>query len=102
MSRRRTQPTTRYRIEEARVLHLFPCLVAPPYVLGRVGIVLVRWRIVVPGGGDNFRAGGHVERLVEEVVRLPVEVVARHVEDHLGRSVGLDELVLPLGAAQVR
>ena len=62
--------------EESRVLHFLPRLIAPLHVRLRVRVVLVARRVVVPRGRQDLRALRHLQRLLEQVVGLPVEVVA--------------------------
>src|SRR4051812_15038074 len=68
---RRPETSARDAVHEARVLHLFPRLIAPLHFDGRIGIVLVGRRVVVPRRRADLRAGGNLQRLVEQVVRLP-------------------------------
>ena len=87
---------------EAGEHHLFPRLVAPPHVLGRVGIRLVRGRVVIPRRRLDLRPRRQLERTSELILVLPIEVVVRHREDRLGAPVGIDRLVVPPDAAHVR
>src|SRR6185437_3220031 len=57
----------------------------PVHVDGRIGVVLVRCRVVIPGHRLELGARRHLERRGEHIVGLPVEIVVRHVEHHLPR-----------------
>src|SRR4051812_33071335 len=71
------------RERERRELHLLPGLVAPVHVARRIRIRLVCGGVVVPRAGADFRALRQAQWLLEDVIGLPVEVVARHVENGL-------------------
>src|SRR5215470_9540580 len=82
--------------------HLFPGLIAPPHVLRWIGIRLVRRRVVVPRHRVELRPLRQLERLLELVVGLPLEVVVRHGEDRLRPAVRIGDVVAPPPAAHVR
>src|SRR5260221_13885118 len=62
--RRRPVDTERERGE----LHLFPRLVAPVDVLGRIGVRLVRGRVVVPRGRLQLGAFRQLQRRLVDVI----------------------------------
>src|SRR5262245_27766873 len=75
-------------VEHAGVLHLLPRLIAPFHRDRGIGIRSVACRIVVPGGRQDARALRDGDRLLEHVVRLPVEVVLRNREERPLCAVG--------------
>src|SRR5215468_1510952 len=70
-----TEPLLLRRVGNARILHLFPCLLAPAHSRFRVGIPWIRHRIVVMRRRFESRALRYGQRLGVDVIRLPVEIV---------------------------
>ena len=78
--------------------HLLEGLVAPEDLLRRIRQSLGRAalqrlvvrRVVIPVVGDNLRAGGNFDQILEDIIALPVEVVVRHVEEDFLLAVRID------------
>ena len=81
--------------------HFFVGLIAPVDGLRRVGVDRVARRIVEAGVADELGAVGNVLGLGELVDVLPVEIVARHVEQNLLGLIGIDGGEAECFAAQV-
>src|SRR5215510_10391877 len=95
------QHFTVHRVLEPGDEHLVPTLLAPKNFFVWSGIVAVLDRVVVVGEGDQFAAGGNLQRLGQFVMELPIEVELRHVEQYLLAAVGPDESVFDVLAAQM-
>src|SRR5215204_7259011 len=68
-------------LDEPREHHFFPRLVAPFHVDLRIGIRLVRRRVVVMRDRTDPGPLRKLERFSEDVVGLPVEIVLGHGQD---------------------
>ena len=71
-----------HRIQESGVLHLLPRLIAPRDIFRGIGIVFVARRVVIPRHRRDLVAGHQIQRLRKHVIRLPIEIVMRHIENH--------------------
>src|SRR5215216_2550076 len=90
-----------YRVVKITDHHLVPGLLPPLNQLRRIGIELVLWRIVEVR--DAFQAAalrrGHF--LLKNISQLPIEIPARHREQHLRCAVGVNQCVEKILAAKV-
>src|SRR6185503_11394434 len=86
---------------DIRLVHLVPTLLGPEHFLLGRRVVLVLGGVVVVARRDDLAAGRDLQRLLQVVVQLPVEVVLRHAQDRLLLSVRIDDDVLHVLAAQV-
>ena len=86
--RRVGRPWVIRRFEEADE-HFVPALLSEhdPFVRVRIGRVVRR--VVERTGDEQPRTRGNVSRLLEVVAELPLEVVARHVQQRLLFTIGL-------------
>src|SRR5262249_965777 len=73
--------------------HFFPGLLAPFHILRRIGVIFVARRVVEMGGAFDLRPFRNRERLFGHVVSLPVEILARPVQQDPGRPVGEGRLI---------
>src|SRR5438552_8324015 len=87
---------------ERRELHLLPRLLAPVHVHRRIWVRLAGGRVVVPGGRPDLGALRQLQRLLEYVVGLPVEIVLGNREHDLGAPIRVGRLNLPPAPADVR
>ena len=84
-----------------REQHLFGSLLAERHVLVRIRVRQVRRRVVVHVVGDQQRALRHFEQVLEVILALPREVVARLIQQHLLGAVGIADAQLGRVAARM-
>src|SRR5207244_2412869 len=77
------------RVLSERLVHLVPALLRPVHFLLGRRVPLVLRRVVVVPDAEDLAAGRNVERRLELVLDLPVEVELRHVENRLLAAVGV-------------
>ena len=90
-----------HRVFGERLVHLVPALLRPEHLEVRAGVPLVPDRVVVDAKPEDLAARGNLQRLLQLVVELPVEVELRHVEDRLLGAVGIHDHPLQALAAQM-
>src|SRR5262249_51889450 len=83
------------------LVHLVPTLLRPVHFLFRRRVPLVLRRVVVEADAQNLAAGGNLQRLLELVLNLPVEVELRDVEDRLLAAIPIDDDPFPAPSAPV-
>src|SRR5262245_25208157 len=89
------------RVIEIADHHLFPGLRSPAHLFRRVGVELVIERIVEVRDDRQLAPLRRGDFFLEDISHLPVEVPARHREQNFGLTVGVDQRVFEILAADV-
>src|SRR5215207_4223144 len=79
------------RVFRERLIHLVPALFRPEHFQMGAWIPLVADRIVVDAEPEDLAACRDLQRLLQLVIELPVEVELRHVENCLLGAVRIDD-----------